>query len=193
MLQDADLKAKGQSAHEAVNSLLRNYNSLLEDYRSLKSDYEEEKEGREKYKRIARGASPALGVKGSTTGSSLSTTRPFALVLIDGDHYFFNDRLLKQEAEGGAEAAQALHDEIEKCLLARGLVNCDVVVRVYADFVSLSKRLSLAKRIKPHKRSIAEFASGFTGQHPKFDFVDVGEEAGNTYKKISGMNSNPAR
>lgn len=186
MLNDTELNAKEQSLHDALNSLLQNYKTLSDDYKSLKSDYEEEKEGREKYKRLARGAPPTVVSNGTNGTRSSGASRPFVLVLIDGDQYTFNERLLKLEEDGGARAAQDLHNAIESCLTSKRITGCDIVVRVYADFLGLSKRLSLSKLIKPHKRSIDGFASAFNGMRPLFDFVDVGQGTDGTFKKISG-------
>lgn len=183
-----DFQRRDQGYHDALSAVLQKYKSLLEDYRSLKSDYEEEKEGREKYKRLARGADRGGSVVSNGSLPS-GTSRPFVVVLIDGDNYIFNDRLLHADENGGARAAQDLHNAIEKSLLARGFAHCDVLVRIYADFVSLSKRLSLSKLIKPHKRSIATFAAAFTEVRPLFDLVDAGEGTKSTFTKISGKST----
>jgi chromosome segregation ATPase len=65
MLRDSDidsltnhlgaLSKENQKHHETLQDVLGQFKCLLEDYSSLKSDYEEVKEGREKYKRQARG------------------------------------------------------------------------------------------------------------------------------------------
>jgi uncharacterized coiled-coil protein SlyX len=51
----ASLSLEQQKQHDNLQDLLRQFKNLLEDYTFLKSDYEEVKEGREKYKRQARG------------------------------------------------------------------------------------------------------------------------------------------
>lgn len=65
MLADADINAldshlgtivrENQQHHDNLQNLLSKFQELLESYNNLKSDYEEEKEGRERYKRLARG------------------------------------------------------------------------------------------------------------------------------------------
>jgi hypothetical protein len=53
--QVAALSGENQSHHEKLQLVLGQFRSVLEDYSALKSDYEEVKEGREKYKKQARG------------------------------------------------------------------------------------------------------------------------------------------
>lgn len=65
MLRETDLdrwtsdlstfSAESQKQNDNLQDLLSSFKTLLEDYSFLKSDYEEVKEGREKYKRQARG------------------------------------------------------------------------------------------------------------------------------------------
>ena len=65
MLGDTDIQAldgqlssvlhDNQRHHENIQGLLQKFQGLLESYNLLKSDYEEVKEGREKYKKMARG------------------------------------------------------------------------------------------------------------------------------------------
>lgn len=196
MLQDTDLTAiehrlqdfqrQEQGRHDTLTALLKHHESLLEDYRSLKSDYEEEKEGREKYKRLAKGVGP---VASSSNNGDATSSKPFVLMLVDGNRYLFSDHLLKADEDGGTRAAFALHGAIQRQLGHHGLEGCEIVVRVYADFVSLSKSLTAAKLIKPHKRAIASFAAGFTQARPLFDFVDSGEGSDCTFGKISGMSN----
>lgn len=51
----ASLSRDNQKHHENLQDVLERFKNLLEDYSSLKSDYEEVKEGRDKYKKQARG------------------------------------------------------------------------------------------------------------------------------------------
>lgn len=133
--------------------LLRSYRYTRHCSRTIgfwRATTKKKKKAREKYIRLARGAD--RGGSAASNGSVASgSTRPFVVVLIDGDNYIFNDRLLHLDEEGSSRAAQELHNAIEKSLLTRGFADYDVFVRIYADFVSLSKRLSMAKLNKPHK------------------------------------------
>jgi len=51
----ASLSVENKRHNENLQDLLDQFQRLLSDYSSLKSDYEEVKEGRDKYKRQARG------------------------------------------------------------------------------------------------------------------------------------------
>lgn len=51
----ASISVENKRHNENLQNLLDQFQGLLADYRSLQSDYEEVKEGREKYKRQARG------------------------------------------------------------------------------------------------------------------------------------------
>lgn len=65
MLTDADIDSlnnnlgshakENQKHQETLQDVLNQFRGLLEHYSSLKSDYEEAKDGREKYKKQARG------------------------------------------------------------------------------------------------------------------------------------------
>lgn len=65
MLRDSDidsltnhlgaLSKENQKHHATLQDVLEQFKHLLDDYSALKSDYEEVKEGREKYKKLARG------------------------------------------------------------------------------------------------------------------------------------------
>lgn len=60
------------------------------------------------------------------------------------------------------------------------------MVRVYANFLGLSKVLSEAGIIKDEPRSLSMFTSAFTRAHELFDFVDAGEKKEGSDYKIRG-------
>ena len=181
MLTDKDLDegstrlAEFQEAiaqhHDSHTQLLERHSSLLEEYKRLKSDYEEERNSRERYKQLARG----------------QERNPFVLVLVDGDGYIFDDDLISDGAEGGQRAAQLLDSAVKRSLRERGLENCRVMVRVYANLSGLSKVLSKAKLAGPEKRSLAPFTANFTRSQEMFDFVDAGELKENADFKIRAL------
>jgi hypothetical protein len=81
-------------------------------------------------------------------------------------------------------AARMLNDAVEKYLQqsvpqAR---NARVIVRIYADLTSLSKKLSKSKVIGFEKRSISPFSAAFTRAISLFDFVDALDEEGTKFK-----------
>ncbi|KAH9824564.1 zinc finger protein [Teratosphaeria destructans] len=145
--------------HDTLEQVLEKFSTLVEDYKRLKSDYEEERDSRERYKQLARG----------------QERNPFVLVLIDGDGYVFNDDLVSNGAEGGQRAASLLNDAVKRSLRARGLEDCRVMVRVYANLAGLSKALAKAHLAGPEKRSLAPFTANFTRSNDLFDYIDAGE------------------
>ncbi|KAH7110522.1 hypothetical protein B0J13DRAFT_462358, partial [Dactylonectria estremocensis] len=82
---------------DSLADILEQYATLIESYKRLKSEYEEEREGRERYKQLARG----------------HERNPFALVIVDGDGYVFNESLILEGEEGGIRAAKQLNDTIK--------------------------------------------------------------------------------
>lgn len=112
---------------------------------------------------------------------------PFVLVLVDGDGYIFDDDLVSNGAEGGQRAAHLLNNTILASLRMRGLENCRIMVRVYANLAGLSKTLSRLKLCGPEKRSLAAFAANFTRSNELFDFVDAGELKENADSKMRAL------
>ncbi|KAK4965647.1 hypothetical protein LTR66_012108 [Elasticomyces elasticus] len=160
-----------------LDNLLEKYEALVEDYRRLRSDYEEEKESREKYKKLARG----------------QDRNPFVLVLIDGDGYPFDDRLIRGGSDGGATAARLLSNSVRQLVARLGpeMDQCRIMIRIYANLHGLSKAMAKANLAGNEARSLAPFTSSFTRSENLFDFVDVGDSKDTTEYKIRG-NSLPA-
>jgi hypothetical protein len=152
-------------------NFLQRYADLLDKYKLLKSDYEEEKAGRERYKQLARS----------------SERNPFVLVLIDGDGYVFDDAFFQQGADGGSHAAQHLNNVIRQSLRAKGLENCGIMIRVYANLVNLSKILAKHGLTGPEKRSLSSFVANFNRSYGLTDFVDAGELKENADFKLRAL------
>lgn len=176
MLNDQEIEqAAAQLAEfkrsDAISRLLDQYSVLIDDYKRLKSDYEEERETREKYKQMARN----------------QERNPFALVLVDGDGYVFNDALLKQRAEGGSTAAQMLNDEVKASLRRKGLEYCQVMVRIYANVLGLSRALSKAGVVGAESRSLAPFIASFNRSYGLTEFVDAGQLKENADFKLRAL------
>ncbi|KAK3658468.1 hypothetical protein LTR56_001879 [Elasticomyces elasticus] len=100
---------------------------------------------------------------------------PYVAVLVDGDGYIFNDQYITDRSAGGQKAAQDLDQAVKKDLRSLDLEHCQVMVRVYADLVGLSKALARAGLAGAEKRSLAPFAADFTRSNETFDFCDAGE------------------
>lgn len=81
-------------------------------------------------------------------------------------------------------AARMLDDAVEK-YIKRNVHNAAmsrIVVRIYANFTSLSKQLAKSKLTGFERRSMASFAAGFTRAIGSFDFVDALDEEGTRFK-----------
>ena len=176
MLSDQEIEKNAKQLadykrNDALPDILERYAALIDDYRRLKSDYEEEREGRERYKQLARGQGK----------------NPIVLVLVDGDGYIFDDELVRDGADGGTRAAKRLSDAIEYSLRRKGIEKCDVIIRVYANLVGLSKALYKAGLCGAEKRSLAPFTAGFNRAYGLNDFIDAGELKENADFKLRAM------
>ncbi|OQN96492.1 hypothetical protein B0A48_17065 [Cryoendolithus antarcticus] len=167
MLTESELDISSK----AVRDVLQSHATLVEEYRRLKSDYEEERDARERYKKLAKSST-------SDKGS------PFVVVLVDGDHYIFNNDLISGGADGGKRAAQLLNQAVLESLRNTGLEHCCVVVRIYANVSALSRGLSKLRLAGPEKRSIAPLVANFNASNDLFDFIDAGELEGSAASKI---------
>lgn len=99
----------------------------------------------------------------------------YILVIIDANKYNFKDRLLAAGSEGGEEAAKILLGYVRSTMARLGL-NEDfrVVVRIFADFAALSKKIPASTLSRKQSHSVGSFASGFNGSEALFDFMDSG-------------------
>ncbi|KAK4894773.1 hypothetical protein LTR27_007161 [Elasticomyces elasticus] len=100
---------------------------------------------------------------------------PYVAVLVDGDGYVFDDQYILNRNAGGQNAAQDLDQAVKKDLRSLDLEHCQIMVRVYADFVGLSKTLARAGLAGADKRSLAPLCADFTRSNELFDFCDAGE------------------
>jgi hypothetical protein len=142
-----------------LDEILADYKAVLDDYRRIRNNWEEACSSRDRYKQEARS----------------QDKNPFALVLVDGDGYIFDDTLVRNQAEGGKVAAQRLHAAIKADLQRKGLEHCQVMIRVYANVAGLSKALASAGLAGNEARSLGKFIAGFNRQYGLVDFVDAGE------------------
>ncbi|KAJ5975567.1 Zinc finger CCCH-type [Penicillium waksmanii] len=172
--QLAALSGENQSHHEKLQVVLNQFRNVLEDYSALKSDYEEVKEGREKYKKQARG----------------QERNPFVLVLVDGDGYLFKERFIKAGSDGGINAAQELSDSVKELMhstMGAEADRCRIMVRVYANILGLSKVLARNGMVGHEARSLSPFSSAFNRSQDLFDFVDAAEKKEGSDFKIREM------
>ncbi|KAL9576767.1 MAG: hypothetical protein Q9203_007673 [Teloschistes exilis] len=127
----------------------------------------------------------------------LNNRRSFVLVLIDadGDGYIFRDVYLNKGEDGGKYAADALLGEVKTYLKQLGLPaagsNTDVVVRAYANLRGLGRACLkygwMDATTATMTTGLQQFANGFTGRQPLFDFVDVGDGKEKADQKIKDV------
>ena len=114
-------------------------------------------------------------------------TGSFAVALIDGNGYIFQDDLLRKGTVGGEEAAQFLLDEISNHLqFHKGDDKGSVVARIFVNLDDLACKCQFLE-IVSHTNLVRNFAVGFTRSQPLFDFVDVGPSKERASHKIRGM------
>lgn len=69
-------------------------------------------------------------------------------------------------------------------------VQCQIMVRAYANINGLSRTLARAGLVKPEPRSLSSFTSAFTRAQELFDFVDATEKKEASDYKIRGKAAN---
>ncbi|KAK4234745.1 hypothetical protein C8A03DRAFT_46988 [Achaetomium macrosporum] len=177
MLSDQEIEqaaaqlAKYKEDNE-LSRLLDQHAVLIEEYKRLKSDYEEGRETRERYKQMAK----------------VQEHNPFVLVLVDGYDYVFNESLLAKRADGGTAASQMLNNVVKTSLRRKGLEHCQVMVRIYANVLALSRLLSKLGLISGGETSaLGSFIASFNRAYGLTDFVDVGRQNENIVFKLRAL------
>ncbi|MCJ1415409.1 hypothetical protein MMC32_001741 [Xylographa parallela] len=177
-LQLEAFRENDQKKLDLIQRLLEEYQKLSGKFEHLENDLEVQTSARRDMQMKAR----ALEHK------------PFALVLVDGDNYVFDDKLLQMGTDGGVEAARLLceavkaelksHDDGISTIYA-GASEWRIMVRLYANFAGLSAALVRAG-LQKSVNDLNKFAGGFTRGQPLFDFVDAGIEKEGADHKIRG-------
>lgn len=152
----------------------------------IRDDYNNEKDSRRRWQSAAEKITLQL-----RRANDKLEDNPFALVLLDGDGCIFHDKLLRAVAEGGAEAAHTLHQDI-KHLLQDKEVNpsCTVKVDIYLSLDDLSRKLA-AVGILDTAGSMYSFVHAFNLAQPLFSIVDVGRGKERADHKIKGTVGSP--
>ncbi|KAL8946065.1 MAG: hypothetical protein Q9222_007490 [Ikaeria aurantiellina] len=161
-----ELKTSETQRQKLIEDVIDKYDKLLQVSRQTALDLESEKSTRRQLQsRIRDELDP------------LNNQRSFVVVLIDadGDGYIFREKFLNKNEEGGKLAADKMLEGVKQYMKELGLDidRTDVLVRAYANVKGLGKACINNKWMQP-SADITSFASGFTGRHPLFDFVNVG-------------------
>ena len=111
---------------------------------------------------------------------------PFCLALIDGDGCMFQERLLKAGADGGAEAAHLLKQEINQLLRGKGISSgCTVMVQVFLSLDALARKLAYVGILNT-QGDLKAFEEGFCNAQSLFSIVDVGRGKERADHKVKG-------
>ncbi|KAL8711232.1 MAG: hypothetical protein Q9220_004377 [cf. Caloplaca sp. 1 TL-2023] len=161
-----ELKVSETQRQKLIEDVIGQYDKLLQVSRQTALDLESEKSARRQLQgRIRDELDP------------MNNQRSFVLVLIDadGDGYVFREEFLNRNEEGGRLAADKLLEAVKHHLKDLGLDvdTTNILVRAYANVKGLGKACVKNKWMSP-SAELTSFASGFTGRHPLFDFVNVG-------------------
>lgn len=147
----------------------------------LQDDYSNEKDSRRRW----QSAAEKLGTQIKRLNDR-AEDHPFVLALIDGDGCIFHDRLLKMAADGGAEAAHQLLQDIKNVLQDKDVnPSCTVKVEIYVSLEDLSRKLALVGILNT-AGDMNIFVHAFNLAQPLFSIVDVGRGKERADHKIKG-------
>lgn len=168
-----------------INELIAENAQLKASLHSIKSDYEDQSESRRSWQSKSKEAEDRLREM-----VEMANSTPFAVVLIDGDGYIFQEEFLRQGAVGGAIAAQQLLEKLQDYFgKFDGSKGWRIMVRIFVNLEGLLQtcvNLGLLRE----ESTLRQFASGFTQNQPLFDFVDAGhgkERADHKIKELFNL------
>lgn len=100
----------------------------------------------------------------------------------------FKDQFVRNRGEGGVDAAQELHEQINAHLATLGgdAARSRIMVRIYANLKGLSQTAARHGLSGNESRSMGPFASSFTRAQELFDFIDAGEKKEGADFKLRG-------
>ncbi|KAI4759512.1 hypothetical protein E4T52_08346 [Aureobasidium sp. EXF-3400] len=155
-----------------VQEVIHKYAELQQQFHNKSEDYENELASRRMWQAQARNFERSL----QTTTMGLEANG-FVLVLIDGDGAIFHDYLYKAGTDGGADAAQELHnkvrDHVAECYPDRNTSGYDIMVQIFYNMEGLSHKLRSSGIFK-NPNEMAPFARAFSLNKSLFSFIDVG-------------------
>ncbi|KAK5110083.1 hypothetical protein LTR62_006328 [Meristemomyces frigidus] len=155
-----------------VKEVLLAYEDLRAKYVEKCDDYNNEVESRRMWQGKAGSSERALSEQKRASGSS-----NFALAVLDGDGAVFQDHLLAQGKDGGAEAAHQLYTILRddlKTQYPEGNVNdWTIVVHIVLNMQGLGNKLQQCGIIS-NQNELAAFGRAFSLAQPLFSFIDAG-------------------
>ncbi|TKA76237.1 hypothetical protein B0A55_06382 [Friedmanniomyces simplex] len=164
---------KSDSERDAlVSEVLQRFEELQLKYTEKCDDYNNEVESRRMWQSKAKTTELALMEQKQASGSN-----NFALAVIDGDGAVFQDYLLAQGKEGGADCAHYLHTELRNHLKATypdsNVADWSIVVHIVLNMQGLGNKLQQCGIINNPNELVA-FGRAFSLAQPLFSFIDVG-------------------
>jgi hypothetical protein len=159
-----------------IEALIIEVEKLTSQLNNAQADIIDAMNSRRQYQRDAQEAKDII--------TKLASNR-YAVLLVDGDGYKFNDRYF-QGPEGGAAAARELVTSVQNHLGA----NINVLVNVYANRQGLAKALYEAEII--HTRDYLDsFFCACNQSQPLFHFIDCGYGKERADAKLRGKSFGP--
>lgn len=167
-IQSHVLRNANDQQQQQLQTLLNEHGKLIEAHRKLLME------------------SAIRPAKPKPTGKNSPISKPLVIALIDGDQYIFNDKFLRRAGGSGAEAATSLHNAVVQRLSKLSLTedSCRIVLRVYYSNQSLHKRLMSWGKAPPTFHNIAFFAGLFTQSRSNCEFINAGDDANSTQRKV---------
>lgn len=166
-----------KARHEELSNLAFEYEQMKATLKTLRDDLDDERATRRSWRQRAEAAENA------------TARNQFALVLVDGDGYIFNQSFMDKAATGGgAEAAHALQTDILQYLREEGVYNShelEVMVIVYLNKNGLAKALSDTNIIR-NENLLDQFFWSFTQSTSLFQVVDIGHGKERADSKLRG-------
>lgn len=108
----------------------------------------------------------------------------YVVMLVDGNHYIFDDALVAAQAGGGRRTARLMDMALRSSLRGKQLEHCKVAIRIYADIGKLSRALHHAGLANSDARALGPFVAAFNSAHELNEFVDAGDSAEDTPIKL---------
>lgn len=195
--RDAALKATSQQLGAAQSQMsemgasVRNLTTKYQELEAVRNDLQFEMELLKCTATNKVGGQELVSVESSTNSSpalrrSTSDTAippsPYAMVLVDGDGYYWAGQHFAQKRyPSGAHAAHAIKSEVQKHVMSRKLpLHSKIITRVYSNihcFRTPRYRDQFASQME-------EFVESFTESTPLFDYIHAGRGKERVDEKI---------
>ncbi|KAF1911188.1 hypothetical protein BDU57DRAFT_552405 [Ampelomyces quisqualis] len=157
-----ELEAATKLCQNALQASTSSYKQLLAQYTALKETVQ-------------------ANAKGQSQAGELDDAQKYVLVLIDAHSHTFGDAFLRGEA-----TADVVENIVKNILERRRpkLTTLQIVAKVYADYETLSEKVSLDEQSE-RMNVVLALTQKFSSANPWVDFINVSHNV--LVKKITGM------